>query len=440
MRRRSEKTKDSAKSQSARKRAVGALLALAAAAAFLVQGPARNTNAFDHRDGPILVNTAVNGTHDLNDLYVFRSPANPSSNTVFVLTFQPFPGNLTPISVDPTQQYDIKIDTTGDAIEDIVFRITFGPPDANGVQDVMLLGLPAAMFPPTGILARGKTGTTAPTGVNIPVEGGGTFRAGIHDDPFFFDAGGFNTLESTGAGFPRAPGTAHNFFGPNGNTFACILEIPSSRILFPATNPNKIIGVFATITQNGTQVDFVGRGGTNTALIPPSPRKNLARGERRNAFNAAQPRNHRAAAPAGFRDDMIFVLTDATGFFKRNQTDASFLANALLPDLLMFQIGNPGGYGTLVGGAGSPGFFGTGPFAGGQVLGNGRQFRDDVLDILFNLLTNGAIPSDNVGDDNGLKITDGSVDPVSAMTRAIAFPYIGLANLPLNGPGTGPNP
>jgi hypothetical protein len=25
-------------------------------------------------------------------------------------------------------------------------------------------------------------------------------------------------------------------------------------------------------------------------------------------------------------------------------------------------------------------------------------------------------------------------------TRAIAFPYIGAANLPLNGPGTGPNP
>jgi len=63
-----------------------------------------------------------------------------------------------------------------------------------------------------------------------------------------------------------------------------------------------------------------------------------------------------------------------------------------------------------------------------------------VVDIEFNLLTNGAIPSDNVGDDNGLKVTDGSVDPVSGKTRAIAYPYAGLANLPLNGPGTGPNP
>jgi hypothetical protein len=416
---------------------VAGLIALAAVAAVLVHGRARDTTAFDHRDGPILVNTAAQGTKDINDIYVFRSPAN-ANNTVFVFNFQPFPGNLTPASVDPSQVYDIKIDTTGDAIEDLTFRITFGPPDANGVQDVTLRGFPAAAFPPAGVAATGRTGTTAPTGVDIPVAGGGTFRAGIHDDPFFFDAGAFSTLESTGVGFPRPIGQARNFFGPNVNTFACILEIPSSRIPIPANNPNKIIGVFATLTNNGAQVDFVGRPGINTALIPPSPRSHLTRGERRNAFNAAQPRNHRFNAPLGFRDDMIFVLTDPTGLFKRTGTDASFLADALLPDLLMFQIGNPGGYGTLIGGSGSPGFFGSGPFAGGQVLGNGRRFSDDVVDILFNFLTNGAIPSDNVIDDNGLKVTDGSV--VSGMTRAIAFPYIGLANLPLNGPGTGPNP
>jgi uncharacterized protein DUF4331 len=423
--------------QSRRRRAVAFWLTFAVVS--LLLGLSRDTAAFDHRDGPIFVNTAVNGQSDLNDLFVFRSPAN-ANNTVFVLTFQPFPGNLTPATVDPAQQYDLKIDTTGDAVEDLTFRITFGPPDANGVQDVTLRALPAAAFPPAGLIVRGRTGTTGPTGLNIPVPGGGQFRAGIHDDPFFFDAGAFATLENTGAGFPRPVGQAKNFFGPNVNTFACILEIPSSLIPIPANNPNKIIGVFATITKNGVQVDYMGRPGINTALIPPSPRANLARGERRNAFNAAQPKDHRAPAPTGFRDDMIFVLTDPTGFFKRNQSDAGFLADAFLPDLLMFQIGNPGGFGTLVGGAGSPGFFGTGPFAGGQALGNGRQFRDDVVDIEFNLLTNGAIPSDNVGDDNGLKVTDGSIDPVSAMTRAIAFPYIGLANLPLNGPGTGPNP
>jgi Domain of unknown function (DUF4331) len=421
-----------------RRRLLRTLLPMGAlGSALLTLGIGLLALAADHRDGPILVNTATQGTHDINDIYVFRSPAN-ANNTVFFFSFQPFPGNLTPRSVDSTQVYDIKIDTTGDAVEDIIFRLTFGAPDANGVQDVTLRGLPAAAFPEAGgILAQGRTGTTAPTGVNIAIRGGGMFRCGIHDDPFFFDAGAFSTLESTGAGFPRGVGLAKNFFGPNVNTFAAIIEIPSNRIRIPANNPNKIIGVFVTITSNGQQLDFMGRPGINTALIPPSPRAQLARGERRNAFNAAQPKDHRAAAPLGFRDDMIFVLTDPQGFFKRTVADASFLADALLPDMLMFQIGNPNGFGTTIGPG--PGFF-AGPFPGGQVLGNGRRFADDVIDTEFNILTNGAIPSDNVGDDNGLKVTDGSVDPVSGMTRAIAFPYSGLANLPLNGPGTGPNP
>jgi hypothetical protein len=122
-----------------------------------------------------------------------------------------------------------------------------------------------------------------------------------------------------------------------------------------------------------------------------------------------------------------------TGFYGRSTVDASFLTKAFLPDVLMFQIGNPGGFGTLIGPG--PGAF-TGPFAGGQALGNGRRLAQDVHDVTLNLLTNGAIPSDNVGDDNGLRITDGSVDPVSGQTRAIAFPYIA----PPSSAPTGPNP
>src|SRR5215510_5062683 len=118
--------------------------------ALLVLGIGLLALAADHRDGPILVNTATQGTHDINDIYVFRSPANPNNNTVFFLSFQPFPGNLTPRSVDPTQLYDIRIDSTGDAVEDTVFRLTFGTADSNGVQDVTLRGLPAAAFPGTG--------------------------------------------------------------------------------------------------------------------------------------------------------------------------------------------------------------------------------------------------------------------------------------------------
>ena len=46
------------------------------------------------------------------------------------------------------------------------------------------------------------------------------------------------------------------------------------------------------------------------------------------------------------------------------------------------------------------------------------------------MLTLGVITTDNVGDDNGLRVTDGSVDPVSGKPRAIAFPYIGTPSSP----------
>ncbi|MBN9522226.1 DUF4331 family protein [bacterium] len=374
--------------------------------------------AADHRDGPILVDTANNGHVDINDVYTFRSPSN-ANNTVLGLTVQPFPGNLTPATFDPSTVFDLKVDTNGDNLEDLTFRFSTGVPDQNGVQDVLVRGLPSTKFPPTGIVAKGKTGQ------NIPITGGGMFRAAVQDDPFFFDAGGFSAFVAAGAApFPRPlaanpaaplPGDARNFFGPNGNTMSFILELPSTR--FGANG--SVIGVWATSARNGIQIDRMGRPAINTALIPPVPRNNKTRGERRTLFNLGAPAND----VRDFSADMVSVFTTTFG---RTQADAKAITGLLLPDVLKFEIGNPNGFGTFI--------------AGGTALGNGRRFTDDVIDFELTVITNGGITTDNVPDDNGLKVTDGTVDPVSGQTRAIAFPYIGAPNLPLNGPGTGPNP
>jgi hypothetical protein len=364
--------------------------------------------AADHRDGPIFPNSAVNGFQDINDMFIFQAPGN-NNNTVMIMDVQPFPGNLTPATFDPRMTFDLKIDNNGDALEDITFRVTFGPPNANGAQPVTVRALPSSRFPPTGIVARGMTGQ------NIPIAGGGMFRAAVHDDPFFFDAGQFSTFVAAGQGSPVRPvGQAHNFFGPNVNTLSMILELPTARIRTSANAPN--VGLWGVALFNGAQVDRMGRPAINTALIPPVPRNNLSLGERRNAFNAGHPRNDRR----DFRNNMISVLQSVFG---RTAAESAGLADFLLPDILTFNTNTA--------------FTTDQNDANG--FPNGRRLRDDVIDFEFNLLTNGGIPSDNVPDDNLDRITDGTRRPDQTL-RPIAFPYIGAANVPLNGPGTGPNP
>jgi len=124
--------------------------------------------AADHRDGPIF-GAPMNITADINDIYLFRSPLT-STNTVIILSVQPFPGfNGTPTTFDPKVTFDLKIDNNGDALEDLTFRVTFGPPTPAG-QDVLVRALPASRFPPTGIVARGKTETI------LPIRGADSFR------------------------------------------------------------------------------------------------------------------------------------------------------------------------------------------------------------------------------------------------------------------------
>jgi len=166
------------------------------------------------------------------------------------------------------------------------------------------------------------------------------------------------------------------------------------------------------------QLDRVGRPLTNKLLIPPIPRGSnfpIATGganrvERRLAFNLGMPKNDLR----DFKSEMTAVYQN---FYGRNAADSAALSALFLPDGLIFQIGNPNGYGTFV----TSGTAQGGIFAG-PVFGNGRRLRDDTGDVLLNVSSNGAFPTDNVPDDNGTRITDGNMGTVAA------FPYIGAAN------------
>jgi Domain of unknown function (DUF4331) len=389
------------------------LVLTAAAVACLLACGALPASA-EFRDGTLFPDTAANGRLDLGPLYVFRSPSN-ANNTVFVLTVSPFTGVLTPATFLKGVRYDVPIDKTGDYVEDMTLRFTFGPPSpSDGTQTVLARCIPKARCK-RYVIARGRTGQ------NIAAPGGVHMRAGNQDIPDFFDQGQWDKFaEGQLVPFPRTVANARDFYGPNGNCLAIVLEIPSARI----APTSAVIGAWSRVT-GGSIKDREGRPFINTGTVPKLPR-GLPSGpsDRRDEFNGARPQNDVAA----FKADVSAAIQ---GFYGRTAADAGFLASAILPDALLFQIGNPSGFGTTVG----PGNF-PGPFPGSQSLGNGRRFSDDVHDVMLNLLTNGTKPSDNVGDDNGLRVTDGSVDPVSGMTRSVKFTYIGA---PSNTPGA-PNP
>src|SRR4029453_19205588 len=99
---------------------------------------------------------------------------------------------------------------------------------------------------------------------NTPCSGGGMFRAGIFDDPFFFDRSAFDSaFIQAEPGFPRPQGTAANFYGPDANVLGLVLELPSFAIAANTT----VVGVWARTVQRGAALDRCGKPFVNLMLI-----------------------------------------------------------------------------------------------------------------------------------------------------------------------------
>jgi hypothetical protein len=294
--------------------------------------PAALSRAADHLDAPQL-RVAGARDKDINDVYVFRSPANPA-NTVLVMTVNPFAGRVNPFGTmsgttfGTNVDYRFQIDNNGDALPDVTYSTTFTAPVA-GIQTVTAARTANSLTAP---LAGGSTGT------NLAVAGGGMLRAGLFDDPFFFDLVGFNNgFNFTGA---------DTFVGAN--ISAIVLEVPSTD--FGAQN----IGVWASTHVGGVQIDRMGRPAINTALIPSSMK---------DAFNAGIP----STDQANFSDEVTASITSLS-----NAANAAGLTPVLLPDTLTFDTSNAGGF------------------------LNGRRLADDVIDAELNLLSAGAVTGDGV--------------------------------------------
>ncbi len=321
--------------------------------------------AADHLDAPGLAPPGGSVQTDITDVYAFRSPSNPA-NSVLVLnvntgtagTNATFGRGIPGVGNTRGVLYNFNIDNNGDAVTDVQLRARFGRPADDGSQHFELRRNGRLLIP----LGVGEsTAFGAPP--HIIHAGDVTAFAGRRDDPFFFDLAAF--LGLNGRSF--CDGQQTDFFLGR-NVSSIVLELPSSVLTTDSAHPN--IGVWSSTDAGNTQIDRMGRPAINTVFN---------HGEEKNLFNAGDPVND-------WRDfGASFVAT----LQQLGAADPEGLAHVLLPDILTYDTSS------------SAGFL------------NGRQLPDDVIDAELNLITNGGITGDCIGNDS---------------TFLSSFPYLGGPN------------
>ena len=214
--------------------------------------------ASDHQDTPLV---ELSPRYDVNDVYAF--PASTPGRVVLVLsTSSPLTPAQTPSFTFGTRDkelYQIKIDNNGDAMEDLVFQISFtgGP----GQQIAKFLGpvKPNEIGTANTLVAKGPGRTAALN--TVVMEDGMKFFAGPRDDPFFIDLEQFFRIipdrrPSTGplSQIPSTP-SASSFrddravdFVRGFNDMAIVIEAPLSLLVADPKNPTKF-GVWGTTSR-----------------------------------------------------------------------------------------------------------------------------------------------------------------------------------------------
>ncbi len=209
----------------------------------------------DHQDTP---EVELNPRMDINDVYAF--PGSTADRIVLVMTTS---SPLTPAAsqtatFDPNLLYQLKIDNTGDAVEDRVIQVTF---EGTGPgQRVVVRGpaRPAVTGPKNTILPV----EAAVTGrINSALDRGGIqVFAGVRDDPFFLDleqffriipdrkpvSGGLSQLpETPTASSFRSAGSAVDYL-KGFNCLAIVIELPAAQL---TAGGNRKLGLWGTISR-----------------------------------------------------------------------------------------------------------------------------------------------------------------------------------------------
>lgn len=215
--------------------AVSAALAAMALVVFAAGGP--STIAADHVDPPTRTDPAVDPVPDLAadnaDVYGWAT----DTSVVLVITFAGPQATSLPATYDRDVLYVLNVSNAPPrTTADFPIEIRFGrdasmPGDNFGVR---VANLPGVNGPIIG-----------PVETDL-VRDGVTVRAGLFDDPFFFDSQGLRETRNTGTLSFRSD---RDFFSRQ-NITGVVIEIPKSRL----ANGSNPIDVWTTTARFGGQL------------------------------------------------------------------------------------------------------------------------------------------------------------------------------------------
>jgi len=303
-----------------------------------------------HYSGPDFGFPRGDARLDFTDLYAFPKPGN-ASKSILVMNVHPSavanpPGPTTAEPFAPEALYEFRIDTNGDAVADIAYRVRFSASE-DGSQTATLRRAEGAQAAGTGeggqvIIASAPVST----GQDARVTEAGEYRffAGWRSDPFFFDVQGMlNHQQFTG----------DDFFADK-NVCSIVLEVPNTDL------GTKRIRLWAR-TLIGAIEGWVQ---TDRGALPAQAV--FLVGTEREAYLSGEP-----------ADDGRFVSVFAhslehTGGY--TPEEARRAARTLLPDVMSYDSTRPASFPS-----------------------NGRTLTDDAGDAFVAVLTNGKMTADKVG-------------------------------------------
>ncbi len=288
---------------------------------------------------------------DFTDLYAFPKPGD-STKSIFIMNVHPSasqnpPGPTTAEPFAPEALYELKIDTDGDAVADIAYRVRFSYSEGEA-QTATLRRVEGAQAAATGdaglAIIEGAPVSTGPV-ARVTEAGDYRFFAGWRSDPFFCDVeGAKNNLQFTG----------DDFFADK-NVCSIVLEVPNSAL---GANEIRLWARTLCLGEEGgwVQAERGARPAQAVILVD----------EERDDYLAGEP-----ADDARFVPGFAHALEHTGGY---PPLEAERVAKTLLPDLLSYHPARPASF-----------------------PNNGRTLTDDAFDSFIGVMTNGKVTEDKVG-------------------------------------------